>query len=196
MTRPTLLVVICSTRPGRIGRAIGDWFLTQAEAHEGFKVAVADLAVVNLPLMDEPNHPSQHRYVHQHTRQWSATVAAVDAVVFVTPEYNYSMPATLKNAIDYLFVEWSRLATGWVSYGGMSGGLRSVQHAKQPATAVGMVSTRAAVSLPFAGPRVNEGVFGNSDDNDQAAHAMLDELLTLSRTLAPLRASALAALEE
>ncbi|WP_203567205.1 NADPH-dependent FMN reductase [Aestuariimicrobium ganziense] len=196
MPLPTLLVVICSTRPGRVGRAIGDWFIEQAEAHGSFKVAVADLATINLPFLDEPNHPRMHNYTKDHTKQWSATVAAADAVVFVTPEYNFSAPATLINAVDFLYVEWSKLAVGWVSYGGASGGMRSVQHAKNVTSTVGMVSAGAAVALASAPPKVKDGVFANTEDNDKAAAGLLDELVTLSELLAPARKEALKELDE
>ena len=66
-----------------------------------FDVHVADLAEIALPLLDEPHHPRLRRYEHQHTKDWSATVEASDAFVFVTAEYNHGYPAALKNAVDY-----------------------------------------------------------------------------------------------
>ena len=116
---PRLLVVIASTRPGRAGRAIGDWFAEAARAHNGFEVDVADLAELDLPFHDEPAHPRLGQYEHDHTRRWSEQVAAADAVVFVMPEYNYSFSAPLKNAFDYLHNEWKfdRAADGGTNLG-------------------------------------------------------------------------------
>jgi NAD(P)H-dependent FMN reductase len=88
---------------------------------------VADLAAINLPMADEPNHPRLRQYVHQHTRDWSALIDCADAVVFVTPEYNHGYPATVKNAIDFLYHRWAEKPVGFVSYGGISAGTRSVQ---------------------------------------------------------------------
>ena len=94
-----ILVVIASTRPGRLGRAVGDWFVRAAAgaaAELGMDLDIADLAEVNLPFLDEPEHPSTGNYLHEHTRNWSRRVAAADGLVFVTSEYNFAMPATLK----------------------------------------------------------------------------------------------------
>lgn len=187
-----LLVVICSTRPGRIGKPIGDWFTDLAREHGTFdEVEVADLGVLNLPMMDEPNHPRMHSYTHDHTKNWSAMVQAADAVVFVTPEYNFSMPASLKNAIDYLYLEWGALAAGWVSYGGASGGMRAVEHAKHVTNVVGMYNLSTALNITAAPPLVIEGVFQAGEQHVKGAKALLEELATVSRTLAPLRSQKL-----
>ena len=103
---PTLTIVIASTRPGRAGLPIAQWFIARARDHGGFDVVVADLAELRLPLLDEPSHPRLRQYTHQHTKDWSATVERSDAFVFVTAEYNHGYPAPLKNAIDYLHFEW------------------------------------------------------------------------------------------
>ena len=121
-----LQVVIASTRPGRIGPVVGDWFVQQAKAHGAFDVEVTDLAELNLPFHDEPNHPMTGHYEHEHTREWSRIVDAADAIVFVMPEYNYSFSAPLKNALDYLNREWAYKPVAFVSYGGISGGMRAV----------------------------------------------------------------------
>ncbi len=74
---PTLNVVVASTRPGRVGYPVAQWFTELATAHGGFDVELVDLAAFDLPLLDEPNHPRLGQYVHQHTLDWSASVAAV-----------------------------------------------------------------------------------------------------------------------
>src|SRR5690242_4177824 len=102
-----LSVIIASTRPGRIGLPIGTWTHGQAKAHGKFEVTLVDLAEVNLPLMNEPQHPRLQKYEHAHTKAWSATVAAADAFVLVTPEYNFSTAPSLSNALDYVYKEWN-----------------------------------------------------------------------------------------
>ena len=94
-SKPKLQIIIASTRPGRVGLPIGRWFEQCAIAHGAFEVEVADLAEINLPFLDEPNHPVQQRYTKQHTLDWSARIAASDAFVFVMPEYNHSYSAPL-----------------------------------------------------------------------------------------------------
>ena len=109
---PKLSIIIASTRPGRVGVPVAEWFRDRALEHDGFDVDVVDLAAVNLPLFDEPNHPRFRQYVHQHTKDWSAIVDESDAFVFVMPEYNYGFNAAIKNAIDYLHHEWTYKPVG------------------------------------------------------------------------------------
>jgi NAD(P)H-dependent FMN reductase len=185
---PRLTVIIGSTRPGRAGLPIAEWFAERARAHGGFDVAVADLADVDLPLLNEPNHPRLGQYVHQHTKDWSAIVDASDAFVIVTPEYNYGYPAALKNAIDYLHAEWNDKTVGFVSYGGVSAGTRAVQQLKQVVTTLRMLPVFEAVSIPFHPQFIGEdGRVQANEMMQQAADAMLDELVRVDRALRPLR---------
>jgi len=184
----TLSVIIGSTRPGRAGLPIGQWFAERARAHGAFDVDVADLAQIQLPLLDEPNHPRLRQYVHEHTKDWSTRIEGADAVVLVTPEYNYGYPAALKNALDYLYAEWRDKPVGFVSYGGIAGGTRAVQQLKQVVTTLRMVPVVEAVTIPFH-TRVIEadGHVRGTDSMDRAAAAMLDELARLEGALRPLR---------
>jgi NAD(P)H-dependent FMN reductase len=185
---PTLTVVIGSTRPGRAGLPIAEWFTDRARSHGGFDVEVADLAEINLPMFDEPNHPRLRQYAHQHTKDWSAVVDRADAVVFVTPEYNYGYPASVKNAIDYLHEEWRDKPVGFVSYGGIAAGTRAVQQLKQVVTTLRMVPVVESVNIPFHAQFIDEnGEVQANEVMEQAAGAMLDELLRVEGALAPLR---------
>jgi NAD(P)H-dependent FMN reductase len=176
MTQPVLQVIVGSTRPGRAGKAIADWFVDRARGHGGFDVEVVDLAEVDLPLLDEPEHPRLQHYTHEHTKRWSEIVSRGDAFVMVTPEYNHSFPATLKNALDYLHVEWAHKPVGFVSYGGVSGGTRAVLGLKQVAATLRMVPVVDAVNVPFFTQFVRDGRFLPNDVTDDAADTMLDEL--------------------
>jgi NAD(P)H-dependent FMN reductase len=188
--RPKLLIVIASTRPGRIGLPVSEWFETRAAAHGELEVEVADLQAIDLPMMDEPNHPRLRDYVHQHTKDWSARVDAADAFVFVHPEYNYGMTAPLKNAIDYLHTEWAYKPVGLVSYGGVSAGLRAAQMIKQVVTTLKMTPVVEAVSIPFVAQFVgDEGEIEANEVMERAADAMLAELLRYTEALRPLRAA-------
>jgi NAD(P)H-dependent FMN reductase len=185
---PKLLIVIASTRPGRIGLPVARWFVDQASAHGRFELELADLAELALPLLDEPSHPRLRQYTKDHTRAWSVTVGAADAFVFVTAEYNYGYPAALKNAIDYLHHEWLYKPVGFVSYGGVAAGTRSVQQLKQVVTALRMMPTGASVNIPFVTQFLDDdGVIAGNDVMVEAAAGMLDELERVQEALRPLR---------
>ncbi|MEO9176375.1 MAG: NAD(P)H-dependent oxidoreductase [Gaiellales bacterium] len=186
---PRLMIVIASTRPGRIGLPVAQWFEGQATAHGGFEVEVADLAELALPFMDEPAHPRLQQYVHAHTKRWSALVDAADAFAFVLPEYNYGFNAPLKNAIDFLHNEWRYKPVGLVSYGGVAAGTRAAQMIKQVVTTLKMTPLFEAVSIPFVAQFLDDdGVIQANPPMQQSAAAMLDELVRVEAALRPLRA--------
>jgi NAD(P)H-dependent FMN reductase len=188
---PNLAIIIGSTRPGRAGAAIAQWFAARAKDHGGFDVTVVDLAEVDLPLLDEPNHPRLRQYTRQHTKDWSAIIDAADAFVFVTPEYNYGYPAALKNAIDYLHHEWQHKPAGFVSYGGVAAGTRAVQQLKQVVTTLRMLPVFDSVNIPFHTQFLDsDGVLRPNEVMEKAAGAMLDELVRTEAALRPLRPAA------
>jgi NAD(P)H-dependent FMN reductase len=187
---PKLHVILASTRPGRAGEPIADWFVERAAAHGAFEVELVDLAEVALPFMDEPNHPRLRRYTHEHTKAWSARVDSADAFVFVTPEYNYGLTAPLKNAIDFLHFEWQHKPVGFVSYGGVAAGTRAVQMLKQVVTTLKMLPLFEAVNIPFHTRFIDdEGALAANDTMVKAAAAMLDELVLAEEMLRPRRAA-------
>lgn len=186
---PRLNVLIASTRPERVGLPVANWFAERVRAQGHFELVVTDLKELALPLLDEPKHPRLGQYVHEHTRAWSARVKASDAFVFVTPEYNHGSPPALINALDYLFAEWQYKAVGFVSYGGVSGGTRSVQMTKPIVVALKMTPLVEAVTIPFVANQLAEdGSFRSSEALEKAASAMLNELARVTDALAPLRA--------
>jgi NAD(P)H-dependent FMN reductase len=187
---PRLAVIVASTRPGRAGLPIAEWFVDRARAHGGFDIEVADLAEIALPFMDEPNHPRLRRYHHQHTKDWSARIDRADAVVMVTPEYNYGYPAALKNAIDYLHDEWRDKPVGFVSYGGVAAGTRAVQQLKQVVTTLRMVPVVESVNIPSFAQFLDDGRVQANEVMETSADAMIDELARLEGALRPLRAAA------
>ena len=185
---PNLTIIVAGTRPGRTGLPIADWFAERARAHGGFDVTVVDLAVVNLPMLDEPEHPRLRRYRNEDTKAWSAAVDAADAFVFVTPEYNHGYPATLKNAIDHLHDEWASKPLGFVSYGGRAGGTRAVAQLRQVVTAVDMLALAKAVSIPSDAEFLDhEGRLHPNEITEQAAVAMLDALVQAEAVLRQVR---------
>lgn len=186
---PCLQIIIVSTRPGRKGPAVASWFEQQARAHGAFDVDVVDLAAVALPVFDEPEHPRLRKYQHAHTKAWSEIVSRGDAFVFVTPEYNFSTPPSLLNAVDYLFQEWAYKPAAFVSYGGISGGLRGVQVAKSVLGTLKVVPIVEAVVIPmFASRLADDRTFTSDAKLDAAAGTVLTELARWEQALRALRA--------
>lgn len=186
-----LKIIIGSTRPTRKGPIVADWFLKIAKQHPDFEVELLDLKEIDLPLMDEPNHPRVQKYTKAHTKKWSKTIDSADAFVIVTPEYNFGYPATLKNALDYLSVEWSDKPMGFVSYGGISGGTRAVQELKLPVTALGMMPIPQAVNIPFFTQFINDNdVFEANETLEKSANVMLTKLQNWAKALKNMRENA------
>jgi NAD(P)H-dependent FMN reductase len=185
---PKLCVVAVSTRPGRAGFPLSTWITERAKAHGGFDVELIDLKEENLPMFDEPEHPRLRKYTHEHTKRWSAKIAAADAFIFVTPEYNHGTPPSLINAIDFLSQEWAFKPVGFVSYGGPAGGVRAVQMVKPMLTALKMTVLLESVMLPFFMKSIDDkGVFKPDELQEAAAKTMLDELVKWTGILKALR---------
>lgn len=184
-----LQIIIVSTRGGRLGDIVGRWFHDRALEHGAFETEVVDLAEVDLPLFNEPRHPRLRQYEHAHTRAWSESVASADAFVFVTPEYNHVAPPSLINALDYLVQEWAYKPASFVSYGGVSAGLRAVQAVKPMLTALRMMPIPEAVSIPFFSQYVDREArtFDPGEVQAKAAVNMLDELHKWAAALRTLR---------
>jgi NAD(P)H-dependent FMN reductase len=191
VTKPTLQIIIGSTRPGRVGPSVAAWIHDRAVKHGGFDVELIDLAEVNLPIFDEPKHPRFGEYEHQHTRDWSATISRGDAYIFVIPEYNYGFNAAIKNAIDYLNVEWQYKPLGFVTYGGVAAGTRAMQMLKQVVSALKMVPVTDAVNIPFVQQFLDaDRVLQPNEVMEGAATAMLDELERWTSATQALRTAA------
>jgi len=171
-----LLVLIASTRPSRVGGAVGSWVISHARERAAFDVHVADLRDLRLPLMDEPRHPKAHDYANEHTLRWSETVQAADAFVFVMPEYNHSFTAPLKNAIDYLYHEWAGKPVGLVSYGGLAGGTRAVVELQPVLANLGMSGVRSNVEIAWVEQRIESDGFRSDERLDATLEKQLDEL--------------------
>lgn len=183
-----LKIIIGSTRPARRGPIVADWFMEIAKQHTDFDVELLDLQTIDLPLMDEPHHPRLRKYTKEHTKKWSAVIDEADAFIFVTPEYNYGRPATLKNAMDYLFSEWYAKPVGFVSYGGVSGGTRAAQELKLPITTLGMMPLPQAVNIPFFNQFINDNdVFEANEPLAKAADLLLNTLKKWTEALKTMR---------
>ncbi|HTN35131.1 MAG TPA: NADPH-dependent FMN reductase, partial [Marinobacter sp.] len=127
-----------------------------------------------------------------HTKAWSESVAAADAYIFVTPEYNYSPPPSLVNALNYVYREWNYKPCGFVSYGGVSGGLRAVQAAKLQITTLKMMPMVEGVMVQMVANHIDKkGVFLSNELIDRSAVTLLDELLRWTNGFKAMRETAL-----
>jgi NAD(P)H-dependent FMN reductase len=184
-----LNVITVSTRPGRVGPSVARWVHEQAQAHGGFEVELVDLDDFKLPVFDEPKHPRFQDYQHEHTKAWSRSVAAADAFVFVSPEYNYFAPPGFVNAVDFLFREWNYKVAGLVTYGGPLAGARAAQMEKLMLSSVRVMTLPEGVSVPMVASHIGEdGRFTAPDFLQPSLKAMLDELVKWAGALKPLRA--------
>lgn len=124
---PLIRIIVGSVRPVRVGdqiaAAVAEIIADAADA----RTEIIDLADLNLPLLDEPRMPALGDYQNAHTKEWADIVSGSDGIVFVTPQYNAGYPASLKNAIDYLFAEWKDKPALIISYGGHGGGMSGAQ---------------------------------------------------------------------
>lgn len=175
--RPVLLVISGSTRPVRKSTALAAWLRGLADQQGAFDIDVVELAELGLPMLDEPHHPRLRRYQHEHTKAWSRRVERADAVVFVTPEYNHSYPAGLKNAIDYLNAEWRDKPLGYLTYGGVSAGTRAMVALQPVVACLGMRPLPQAVNVPFVANVVGEtGAVDANETMTKSGQAMLAAL--------------------
>lgn len=166
--RMKLAIIIGSVREGRFGPTVANWFASRARAHDEFEIDVIDLAGMDFP----PSMASS-----SDSEDFARRIDAADAVVVVTPEYNHSYPGPLKTAIDSLGRQWHAKPVGLVSYGGISGGLRSIEPLRVVFAELHAMTIRDTVSFHGAWgqfdeagqPREPEGVNG-------AARVMLDQL--------------------
>src|SRR5438067_12935726 len=176
-TNLRLAILVASTREGRFGPIVARWFASQAEARPEFDVDVIDLADPELPaiLRRDPD-PVVITYRERLER--------ADAFVVVTPEYNHGYPAALKQAIDLAHSEWQAKPVAFVSYGGMSGGLRAVEQLRQVFAELHATTIRDCVSFHNAWPLFDaDGWLREETGADVAAKTMLDRLAWWARAL-------------
>ncbi|MFI2207388.1 NADPH-dependent FMN reductase [Streptomyces sp. NPDC020192] len=183
-------VLVGSVREGRQGRAVADWFLGTAAADPGLDLDVIDLAEVDLPLVLPGWGGKPSPETAAVLRGVSPRLAAADAFVVVTPEYNHSFPAALKNFIDWHHPQqWQAKPVGFVSYGGLGGGLRAVEQLRLVFAELHAVTVRDSVSLhgPWSGLAA-DGTPRDAEVCAGAAKGMLGQLAWWGRALRAARA--------
>jgi NAD(P)H-dependent FMN reductase len=181
-----IAIIIGSTRPNRNGEAVAKWAHAIARDRNDAEFELVDLRDFNLPLLDEPMSPMMGQYSQAHTKRWSAKIAAFDAYVFVTPEYNHATSGALKNAIDFLYHEWVNKAAGFIAYGGASGS-RAVENLRLIMAELQVATVRTQVGLSLLTDFENYSVFKPAPQHEKSVQAMLDQVIAWGGALKTLR---------
>ena len=182
-----IAIVTGSTRPGRNNEAVANWVYSLSKERKDAEFELVDIANYKLPLLDETMPPMFGQYAHEHTKAWSEKIDSFDAYVFVTPEYNHSTSAALKNAIDYLYREWNNKVAGFVSYGGHAGGARAIEHLRLIMAEVMVATVRASVLLSLLTDFENFRIFKPNPQHEKELHALLDQIVAWGGALKALR---------
>ncbi|MGV3620560.1 MAG: NADPH-dependent FMN reductase [Archangium sp.] len=183
-----IAIILGSTRPNRKSETVGNWVLEHAQKRKDAEFEIVDLKTYELPLFDEPKPPSMTKgeYAHEHSKTWGEKIASFDGFVFVTPEYNHSTSGVLKNAIDYLHVEWNNKAAGFVSYGSM-GGVRAVEHLRLILAELQVATVRGQVALSLFHDFEKLTTFKPQPEQEKTLGTMFDQLVAWTGALKPLR---------
>ncbi|WP_127556020.1 NADPH-dependent FMN reductase [Saccharospirillum alexandrii] len=181
-----IAVVTGTTRPGRNNIAVAKWVLENAQKRSDAQFELVDIADFDLPVLDEGMPAGFQQYANEHTKKWAQTIAQYDGYIFVTPEYNHSISGSLKNALDYISVEWNNKAAGFVGYGS-AGGVRAVEHLRQIASELQLAHVRNQVQLSLFTDFENFSEFKPADMHQESLTAMLDQLVPWTAAMKTLR---------
>ncbi len=170
-------VILGSTREGRNGRRVADWFMSQtANFKDKLEFELVDLADWPIPFFDNPGSPAMGADPRGIVVDWSKKIAEADGIIIVTPEYNHGYPAVLKNALDVIYKEWNFKPVSFVSYGAVSGGIRSVEQLKQVALELKMIPMHEEVNIHFVWQAFAEDGSVVDKSLEQKAQALLETL--------------------
>jgi len=189
-----IAVIIGSTRPGRNAEKVARWTFDLAKKRTDAEFELVDIKDFNLPLLDEPVPPSMGQYSKPHTLAWAKKVAQFDAYVFVAPEYNHGVSASLKNAIDYVYAEWNNKAAGFVSFGSV-GGARAVEHLRQVMGELQIADVRAQVTFSLYNDFENFSVLKPNQSHEMNLNMMLDQLVAWGGAMKTMRTAKAAAVK-
>ncbi len=180
-------IVIGSVRQGRKGEAVARWVLDRAEGRD-VSYELVDLASFDLPILTDPVVPgaAQRQYNNPAARAWGAAIDGYDGFVFVTPEYNHSIPGAFKNAFDTIYPEWGNKAVAFVAYGA-DGGVRAVEHWRTVVANAHLFAVREQLSLSTFTEFDAEGALVLHERREAEIVALLDRLEAVSAAVATLR---------
>jgi NAD(P)H-dependent FMN reductase len=190
MNVPKVQIILGSTREGREGEKVAQWIFNEAQKRDDFDVEYIDLRDIPLPFFDEAVSPSYNKgeYANPLGAEWAKRVGTADGYIFVTPEYNHSIPAVLKNAIDWVYPEWNNKAAGIVSYsGGPYAGVRATQELRHIFTEVQIAPIRASIHIPFIWKAFDASGKPVEESLQKAPQHFFDNLITWTKALKTVR---------
>lgn len=182
-----IAIIIGSVREGRFGDGVAAWVLEQAAGRDGADYELVDLADFDLPVLTSPTVPgaANRNYDDERVTRFGQTIDSYDAFVFVTPEYNHSIPGAFKNAFDSIYPEWGDKAVGFVSYGAAEGA-RAVEAWRLVVANANLYAIRSQVSFSIMN-HVADGELAPADRHEGEVTGLFDQLERLAGALAPLR---------
>jgi NAD(P)H-dependent FMN reductase len=181
-----IAIILGSTRPNRVGAIVAQWVNGLASKRTDAEFELVDVAELDLPLLDEELPPAVGNYARRHTQDWAAKVASFDAFVVVTPEYNHSVPAGLKNALDFVYAEWANKAAGFVSYGA-AGGIRPVEHLRLIMAELQVATVRTQLTLNSYTDFENFYNFQPTGQHEETLNTVLDQVVSWGTALRAVR---------
>lgn len=181
MSNPKIAVIIGATRAARFGHVPAQWILGVAKKRKDIDVELVDIRDFDLPFFDEMATNLWMPSKDAKVIAWQKKIGEFDGYIFVSAEYNHSVPASLKNALDQAYKEWVHKPAAYVGYGGV-GAARAIEHLRLINVELQMVPVRSAVHIggsefikvfPAAG---NQPISTIEELILPSANAMLDDL--------------------
>lgn len=186
MNKPKIKVILGSTREGRAGAQIAQWVMKGLEAETSAEITLLDLKDYPLPFFADAVTPLMRQGKHPlpEVQKWIDQVDDADGFIIITPEYNHSFPAVLKNALDYPCREWHDKSVGFVSYGAASGGIRAVEQLRQIVGELHMYDVRDQVAIPMIWAAFDEaGNLHNAEMHEKNLKLVFTKVVELATKL-------------
>ncbi len=180
MEKLNIGIILGSTREGRLSPQVGNWVKQLADQRGDANYTILDIADYKLPLLGEKDADASG------AADWSKDVAAQDGFVFIVQEYNHSIAASLKNALDYLRVEWNNKAAGIVSYGSV-GGARAAEHLRGIFGELLIADVRVHPALSLFTDFENGSVLKAAAVQETSVNQMLDQVIPWATALKTIR---------
>ena len=173
-----VLIVTDSVRKPNVNNKVVELVESRLALRDGVEAQVADLGEIGLPFYDAPTPPSVDDYVipHQSVQQWQDMVSQADKIIFTVPEYNHSLSAIQKNAIDWLYHEWKDKPVAFVAYGFYAGKHSLAQLEEMGSVLKWQVSGRI-VGLQFTEDIDLDGTVIDKDGVESRLDEMIDDLV-------------------
>lgn len=179
-------VILGSTRPQRQSEKVGKWVIKQISKNSEVEAELIDLKDWPLPFYNEVSGVGylNGNFSVEIAKKWGEKIAEADAYIIVTPEYNHGYSAVLKNALDYAYSQWNNKPIGFVAYGGIVGGSRSVEQLRLVAIELQMTPIREAVYIPAVWEVFDEtGNLKEANAYNQTFESMLKQLIWWTKAL-------------